>query len=514
MEDQEQTQTSPLAALAALASSGVRMLGLTILWHPDQARIGAQYLGPLGPGTIELGRYIPAFRCLDASEAALGTLQVARAPLRITRGTDDSVTLDAPASRMTVLLDGVALGAGMRLDPEQVKGGAVLELGGSVLVCIHWMAGLPQAGGRSELLGVSDGAVRLRELVRQVAATTLPVLLLGETGTGKEVVARAIHAASSRRDAPLVSVNMAALNESLAAADLFGAEKGAYTGAQSARQGFFGEADGGTLFLDEIGDTPAAIQPMLLRVLETGEYRPLGARANRVSGARLVAATDQDLQARAFNQPLLRRLEAFVIRTPPLRERRPDIGLLIAFQLARACGPDGPAVALPTACVNALCRFDWPGNIRQLNNVVRRLAIAIPAGAPVLLDELLGAPTPAPTRTAAQRVGNRRRRLHEVDEDEVLGAMNAAGWQVQAAAEGLGISRPSLYKLLAAHPAIRPPEQIPLDEIRHTLRLHGEDLIKCASSLRTPAEALRRYLRANGLLSQSTASSATSGGIT
>jgi two-component system nitrogen regulation response regulator GlnG len=504
MEDLEDTQTSPFTALQ---SNAVRLLGLTILWHPDQRRIGAQTIGPAGAGAVELGRYAPAFHCLDASQAVLGELRIARAPLLITRDARDDVTLTPPESRMTVVVDGVALGGSLRLTADAIARGVVLELGGSVLVCLHWMRGLPQAGGHGELLGVSDGAIMLRELVRQVAGTDVPVLLLGETGTGKEVVARAIHAASIRRHGPLVGVNMAALNESLAAADLFGAEKGAYTGAQSARQGFFGEADGGTLFLDEIGDTPAAIQPMLLRVLETGEYRPLGARANLSSRARLIAATDQDLAAGTFNQALLRRLEGFVIHLPPLRERRQDIGVLIAAQLARAQDAGGTALELPLALVSAMCRYDWPGNIRQLINAVRRVALGVSSGVPVQFEELVGAPAqpqpnpPAPLPAAARAAeGKPRRSLSEVSDEDVVDAMEAGRWQVQAAAERLGISRPSLYKLLAAHPAIRRPEQIPADEIRQALRIHGADLAKCASVLRTPGEALRRHLRVSGLI--------------
>jgi len=499
MEDLEQTRTSPLAALDGAPQ---RMLGLTILWHPERDRIGAQYVGPLGAGTVALDRYQPVFHTLDAGDAVLGDLRVTRAPLHIARDRHDTITLTAPDSRMSILLDGAPLSGSIQLSTQQVTRGAVLELGGVVLLCIHWMLGLPQTAGGSALIGVSDGAIRLRDLVRQVASTDLPVLLLGETGTGKEVAARAIHATSARRDAPLVSVNMAALNESLAAADLFGAEKGAYTGLQAVRSGYFGEAGAGTLFLDEIGDTPATIQPMLLRVLETGQYRPLGARADLLSRARLVAATDRDLQARGFNQPLLRRLEAFVIHVPPLRARRPDIGLLVAAQLARVEAAGEALPELPVGVVSALCRNDWPGNIRQLNNVVQRLVLALAAGMPLRLEDVLdldeAAPS-CPTPDAAPRPRSQRL-LSEVSDEEVIDALEASGWQVQAAARRLGISRPSLYRLLAAHPVIRQPQHIPVDELQRTLHACEADVARCASALRTPSEALRRHLRALGLL--------------
>ena len=485
MKNHEHTQTSPFAPprLAPRA-----LLGLTILWHPEHRSIGAQAIGPAGAGVLALGRHAPSFYCLDASQVVLANQRIARAPLLLERHDDDSVSITAPTSRMTVLVDGLPLRTGVRLAPERLGRGVVLELGATVLVCLHWMQGLPKSGGASPLLGVSDGAIKLRDLVRQVAATSLPVLLLGETGTGKEVAARAIHAASARCHAPWVSVNMAALNEALAAADLFGAEKGAYTGAQQARPGLFAEALDGTLFLDEIGDTPAAIQPMLLRVLESGEYRPLGARANRISAARLIAATDQDLQARAFNQALLRRLEAFVIRLPPLRERRPDIGLLMVAELAGRTLP-----ALPLDLVSAMCRYDWPGNVRQLLNVVRRLALGHTADVGVVFDMLVAAPAGTEKHDASADKAVRRR-LDDVSDGEVLAAMAAGRWRVQGAARWLGISRPSMYKLLAQHPQIRQPEAIDDAELAAALALHADDLERCAALLRTPIEALRRSI--------------------
>ena len=474
------------------------LLGLTILWHPERGQIGAQFIGD-ADAAIELGRYAPAFRRLDGQLMPLADARVARLPLGLRRDGRGGVAVRAPASRMHVELNGKPLADGAALSAAQIEHGAVIGLGGAVLLCVHWVRQLPRPCADSPLLGVSDAALVLRALVRQAAATELPVLLLGETGTGKEVAARAIHAAGARRHAPLVAVNMATLGESLAAADLFGAEKGAYTGALANRPGYFAQAADGTLFLDEIGDTPAPIQPMLLRVLEDGEYRPLGAATARRSAARLIAATDQDLTARAFNQPLLRRLEGFVIHLPPLRQRRQDIGLLIADVVGRWERDMGGAPALPAALVGALCRHDWPGNVRQLQNVTRRALLACAAGPAPALADLLGEPaTPAPA-PGATATPARRPRLDTLSDDAVAAAMEHAAWQIQAAARALGISRPSLYKLLERHPSIRRPEKIPADEIRRALAVHGADLAKCAAALRTPGEALRRHVRANGL---------------
>ena len=490
MQDTEQTLTSASICMPQAQA----MLALTIVWHPDHGRIGEQYLDAAGQGTIALGRHAPLFCRLDGSGGApapLGERCVARAPLQVRRHGAGGVRIELPDSRMRVDCDGVAVAGTVELDADALGRGAILTLGGAVLVCVHWLDSLPRAAGASALLGVGRAAIRLREQVRQAALSDLTVLLLGASGTGKEVAAAAIHAGSRQARGPLVAVNMAGLNESLAAADLFGAARGAYTGAQAARLGFFAEADGGTLFLDEIGATPAAVQPMLLRVLETGRYRPLGGAADVGSTARLIAATDLDLDNAPFNQPLLRRLEAFAIQIPPLWQRREDLGVLIVHFLALWEQGGGQAVTLPAQLVSDLCNFDWPGNIRQLGNVVRRLCMALQAGESPVLEQLTrkqGAAVEARTTAAV------RPRLADLDDDRVTAAMERAGWQIRAAADVLGVSRPSLYKLLAAHPQIRRIDAIPAEEIHAAHRLHGGDVARCASALKTPSEPLRRWL--------------------
>ncbi len=500
MTDAEKTLTTPLSELAASAAP---LLALTLLWHPDPQRVGQQAIGPAGAGTIELHRFLPLFRHAGEEGSPLGERSIARSPVVIRRAADDAILVTAPESSMTLAIDGARVAGSTRLTREQMARGVVLSLGGQVLLCLHWMRALPKRNPLPGLLGVSAAAVALRDEIRQVARTALPVLLLGETGTGKDVAARAIHAASPRREAPFVAVNMAALGESLAAADLFGAVKGAYTGATTGRAGLFAEAGDGTLFLDEIGDTPQAVQPMLLRVLESGEYRPLGARHVAQSQARLVAATDRDLTGRAFNHALLRRIEAFTIRVPALRERREDIGLLVRHFLQQWALQSGQHADLPPAFVAELCCHDWPGNVRQLAHVVRRAALALCAGETPRLAALVapagGAPAAkedaAPPVPAAPRTA-----LAALSEQAIVDALDDNGWQIKGAALALGISRPSLYKLLATHPQVRRAEAIPVEEIRQALRQHAADLNKCASALRTPGEALRRHARLIGLL--------------
>lgn len=510
MTDSDYTQTLQLSVSGAPTRP---LLALTILWHPDPARIGEQFVGD--PGALDLNRFTPLFSRPGASGLPLGHGTISRDPLRIVRDRDDGVTLELPASRMPVTLNGRAIEGRVRLDAAQVAHGQVLTLGRAVVLCLHWMACLPKHNPVDGLVGVGAAAIALRDQIRMVAPTEIPVLLLGETGTGKEIAARAIHALGKRAGARLVAVNMATLNESLAAAELFGAARGAYTGAQTERGGLFAEADDATLFMDEIGNAPASVQPMLLRVLEGGAYRPLGASQDRTSSARLIAATDQNLDTAGFNQALLRRLEGFVIQLPPLRARREDIGVLVLHLL----DAHGAAPTLPIDLVTQLACFDWPGNVRQLAHALRRAALLVQHGGVPQLDQLVRM-TPAAVETASTPPstpastsalpparpaspggdapplpGAPRKRPAELGEQDVLDAMTDSGWNIQAAARTLGISRPTLYKLLEGHSQIRWAERIPAGEIAQALLACDGDVVRCAAALRTPTESLRREVR-------------------
>ncbi len=487
MHDADITLTSPLPGANGV---GPPILALTVLWHPDAGRVGAQYLEPEARGVVELSRFLPLFAHAGEDGLGIGHGGVSRLPVRITREADGRLSLAPPDSRMAVEVNGIEIHQPVVLDAAQLEHGVVLGLGRAVLLCLHWTDRLPRDNKVPGLLGVSSSAIKVRELIRAVAATDMPVLLLGETGTGKEVAARAIHGLGRRAAAPLVAVNMAVLNEGLAAAELFGAARGAYTGAQSARAGLFAEADGATLFLDEIGNTPANVQPMLLRVLESGQYRAVGGDTDRSSSARVIAATDQDLTGQDFNQALLRRLERFVIALPPLRARREDIGVLMVHCLE--------GEALPFAFVSACANYDWPGNVRQLAHVLGRVLLELQAGQEPVFEAFVNVRRAAPATLAA--VPGKRRALGEFDEEEILAALHNNGWRIQGAAGELGISRPSMYKLIEAHPAIRRPEDIGADELAENLEKSGGDVERCAAVLLTPAEALRRHLRGLGLL--------------
>jgi two-component system, NtrC family, response regulator AtoC len=310
------------------------------------------------------------------------------------------------------------------------------------------------AGG--ELVGESPVARALAEATRQVGASHAGrVLLLGESGSGKALVARAIHSHSSRAKGPFVEVNCAALPDQLIEAELFGAEKGSFTGAMQRRVGLAALADGGTLFLDEIGELPLALQAKLLHFLEDGSYRPIGSSRAMVSDARVVAATNRNLAAEVgagtFREDLFYRLNVVHLSVPPLRERGNDILLLarhFAERYAREerCTP----VRFPPEAEAVLLAHRWPGNVRELRNLVERLTIlgpgraVSPADIPVAPARAPPAPTvpgPAVSRSIDAELEDSERTL-------VLSALRQAGGHRGRAASQLGISRHALKRRL------------------------------------------------------------------
>ncbi|RKG59483.1 sigma-54-dependent Fis family transcriptional regulator [Corallococcus sp. AB011P] len=238
-----------------------------------------------------------------------------------------------------------------------------------------------QRGGLGSLLGHSVPMRTLYELIDRVAASEAPVLIRGESGSGKELVARALHSEGPRSQAPFVAVNCTALPHALLESELFGHLKGAFSGATTTRRGLFVEADGGTLFLDEIGDMPPELQAKLLRVLQDGEVRAVGADGSRRVDVRILAATHQDLDARVkegrFRADLFYRLNVVSLRVPPLRERTEDIPKLAEHFVtqARARNPRSAVTTLSPEVVATLTRMPWPGNVRELENLVERLVV-------------------------------------------------------------------------------------------------------------------------------------------
>ncbi len=296
-----------------------------------------------------------------------------------------------------------------------------------------------------EIVGTSAPLGRVLAQVERVAPTDAPVLLLGETGTGKELVARALHERSRRRERPLVTVNCAALPATLVESELFGYEKGAFTGAIQRTVGRFEVAHGGSLFLDEIGELPLEVQAKLLRVLQTGEFERLGSPKTIKVDVRLIAATNRDLAREVregrFRADLFYRLNVFPIALPPLRERREDIPLLVWHAITRRQAAIGRSVKhVPERLMRAFTAYSWPGNVRELENVVER-ALIMTSG-----DTLAADPAFLDAAPVVPEVGPRAS-LAEAERAHIRAVLDDCGWKISGkgnAADRLGLNRSTL----------------------------------------------------------------------
>lgn len=328
---------------------------------------------------------------------------------------------------------------------------------------------LRQPLGFDEVVGEAPSFRAAIDIAMRVAQTSAPVLIEGESGVGKEVIAQAIHRASSLHDKPLITVNCGAIPSGLVESELFGHERGAFTGAFERRIGHFAAADGGTIFLDEIGELPLEAQVKLLRVLQSGEIQPIGARSARRLNVRVLAATNRSLAADVargrFREDLFYRLAVVQIVVPPLRQRIEDVGPLARHLLTRISGHLGvPPIAIDAEALQLLSAFHWPGNVRQLHNVLFRAAIFCPAGTLSVADlphlatmaapaqaeaEPSGHPSPTPQNSMPLLQANGHiRRMTDIEGDMIRFAISHYHGRMSEVARRLGIGRSTLYRKL------------------------------------------------------------------
>jgi DNA-binding NtrC family response regulator len=542
------TDASPAMHVDVSGDDCTPIPALTIIYHPTLRRIGERALLSelLAGRDAKISRTAPRFTPPHQNRAAaLDDSRISRTPFRVRLLDDGGVALEPDESRTKIAIDGSQVTAPWRVSVAELEHGVIIELGDRIALLLHlYTSSEERETGDLGLVGDSAQILRVREDIRRVAVLDVPVLIRGETGTGKELVASAIHQASVRRGRPLVSVNLAALPATLAAAELFGAVRGAFTGAARNQEGYFRRAHGGTLFLDEIGETSVDVQVMLLRALETGQIYALGAQRAEHVDVRLIAATDADLEALVqhghFRAPLLHRLAGYEIQVPPVRARRDDVARLLIYFLGLDLAEGGETECLdrtestPWLSMQQmvrLVRYDWPGNVRQLRNAARQIVIANRGRAEATLPDALvrqieqppaGTPGSAPppaaplggalpgafpgafpdglSGAAAEHVRRMavalpRRQPSDISEQELGDALRAHRWNIRATAVALRIPRTSLYRLIESSPGLRTAGDLEPDEIRACHSATHGNLDAMVERLCVSKKALRRRIK-------------------
>ncbi len=307
-------------------------------------------------------------------------------------------------------------------------------------------AGTPLvAGTAGQLIGESQAIVYVREMIGKLARSQAPVYISGESGSGKELAARLIHSQSTRHAAPFIPVNCGAIPENLMESEFFGYRKGAFTGADSDRDGFFQAANGGTLFLDEVADLPLAMQVKLLRAIQEKRVRKVGSANEEPIDVRIISATHRKLKecvdAATFRQDLYYRLNVIELKMPPLRERQEDIPLLVAAALARICGARIPE--LTSEAMSALCTYAYPGNVREMENILER-ATALCIDGKVVLDDLQLADESVVVGDAGRGGETLDDHMNRIEKQVILDALAKTGFNRTAAARSLGVTFRSL----------------------------------------------------------------------
>jgi two-component system nitrogen regulation response regulator GlnG len=519
---------------ARIAAAEELIPALTIAAHPDLERVGDRFVFDRNAAGREVlvSRSAPEFLAAGrALGAPLADRCLSRTPVRVELVAGGGVRITCEGG--TAIGD-VEVAGSIELAPLGPGDGVPIVLADRVVLVLHLVERGAEARGDGDpmgMVGYGLGMTRLRHAIAQVADLEVPVLIRGETGTGKERVARALHDGGPRKRGPFVSVNLATISRELVASELFGVVRGAFTGAARDRDGLFRAARGGTLFLDEVGEASPEVQAALLRVLETGELYPVGSETPVTTDARVIAATDADLDGQIrdgrFKAPLFHRLAGYELRLPPLRERPEDIGLLFHHfaraELAAISGdrpaPEDPRADpwLPASIMVRLLRHRWPGNIRQLRNVARQLVIASRGRPQLQLDARLadeltaGAAGPGDgadhIRTpevdaealSARKPSAPRRRPAEISEPELIAALRANAWDLKAAADQLGIPRASIYDLIARCPNVRTAGDLTSAEIERCHRECNGDLDRMAARLEVSRRALGRRVKELGL---------------
>jgi two-component system nitrogen regulation response regulator GlnG len=514
-DDSSTLTLPPPGELTGPVGGLTRIPALTIVWHPDLERVGdvAPLMALLENDVAPLTRRQPIFQPPGSGDGRpIGHNGMNRDPAFEVWAARDIFELRRGKANASVEVDGLPFDGTRRLSADDLRRGLILTVGGQFVFCLHFVHFPIMRGPSLGLLGTSDPIEDVRRSIRSFADDKSgPVLLRGETGTGKELAALALHGAGPRRAGPFVGVNMSVLRPERAAADLFGYQKGAFTGATADHPGHFRAAAGGTVFFDEIGLASLDVQAMLLRVVEDRIVQPLGSAHTRKVDVRIIAATDMNLEqavsAGRFLPALYHRVDRADITLPPLRDRREDIGVLLVHflrtQFTDAAEPQRLQGAdlkrkpwLSARDVAALALSPWSGNVRSLAGLAEKLVAKATGpnrvGTHAVIAEFLN--RNLPDRPIAEATPARPATAREITSDQLLEALDSAGWSRTRAAELLKVPRSTFWRWLGRYPDLRRVADLPMPEILRAKEACGGDLDVAARKLRVSATSLARRL--------------------
>ena len=465
-------------------------LSLAIIWHDDLDRVGAYTPCQFdGEGCFYVNRYEPLFQSSETHDhLPLYDARVSRKPITIKKVGAKKYRIEAPDSPMDVKLIGASADNIIELSDENDT--AYMVISHSIILALCFLPQEQCINPHNSLVGITSAMDEVRRHIRLYANKSYPVMVTGETGTGKELTALDLHHNSDRANNAFVAVNMATLLPDLAVAELFGSQKGAFTGAAHDRLGYFSQANAGTLFCDEIGDTPHNVQSMMLRALETGHIHPLGYSGDMKVDVRIIAATDrlidEHYSENSFSKPLYHRLTAAKIEMPPLRNRPVDITLLLKYFFENSDMKPSQDIQIPTDVLLQLLTYDWPGNVRELKNISYKLMLS--EKPQLTMQESF----PDIQRNKMDKQVYRSH--HSISETELLEALDQHNWLIKPAADSLNISRTSCYELIKNSTAIRHPEEIDTAEIQQALKEGAHDIVAMCKELRVPQSSLKTFL--------------------
>lgn len=482
----------------------------TIVAHRHADRLG-EYCEVVG--TWSVSRQTPLFVGAPQERARpLADPYLSRSPLVTIRRHGAAWRFNAGKSSTHFGL-GTSSPAELDVDAEALERGVLVCFGKHAAIFVQRRSTAPSeshAPATRELIGRSEPMVELRRRVETAAPQLDSMLIRGETGTGKELIARAFHLAGPQPDAPFLPCNVGSLTPSTLASELFGHLRGAFTGADRDRAGLFREAGDGTVFLDEIGEAPPEVQRSLLRVLEAREVTPVGSSRILPVRARVVAATDaaleREVEQDSFRAPLLYRLERYTVHVPPLRERPGDIPLLFAAfasrfaeRAGRSLG-DGSVPWMTPAHVRHLLQRAWPGNVRELRNVAESAVVDTRGDGPLELPSANEAGSARPWSASLPRLRRSAPRgdAQAISKAQLLEALEEAEFRVKPAAKRLGVGRTSVYELMARH-GIPRSSQLEEGAIQAALHACEGDVSAAAKRLRVSRRGLLLQMKTLGL---------------